>query len=161
MEQNQKSWSLYVFSSARVLKSYSMEQLVRLGISFVWMGLEGESSQYQKLREVDTHSLVGFSSLTESAYLDPPSSVWKINTPENINGVIDYAISHDTVFHQFMLYMPFRERPCMNNTAARAHSFRRRNFCGGCPWTISFQLPHRHIQNGQEEQYLLNAFTGF
>jgi len=31
--------------------------------------------------------------------------------------------------------------PCMNNTAARAHSFRSGISCGGCPWTISFQLP--------------------
>ena len=49
MKQHEKSWSLYVFSSARVLKSYNIEQLVGLGISWVWMGLEGENSQYEKL----------------------------------------------------------------------------------------------------------------
>ncbi len=50
MEQNNKSWSLYVFSSAKVLCSYSIDQLVRLGISWVWMGIEGENSQYAKLK---------------------------------------------------------------------------------------------------------------
>lgn len=33
-----------------------MEQLVGLGISWVWMGLEGKESQYVKLNGVDTHA---------------------------------------------------------------------------------------------------------
>jgi hypothetical protein len=48
MEKNNKSWALYVFSSARVLESYTIEQLVGLGTSWVWMGIEGEESRYQK-----------------------------------------------------------------------------------------------------------------
>jgi radical SAM superfamily enzyme YgiQ (UPF0313 family) len=35
MKTHNKSWALYVFSSARVLQSYSMEQLVGLGVSWV------------------------------------------------------------------------------------------------------------------------------
>jgi len=41
MEAHGKSWSLSVFSSARVLKSYTMDQLMGLGIGFVWMGWKG------------------------------------------------------------------------------------------------------------------------
>ncbi|MBN1489058.1 MAG: cobalamin-dependent protein, partial [Phycisphaerae bacterium] len=41
MEENNKPWALYVFSSANVLRSYTTEQLVALGISWVWMGMEG------------------------------------------------------------------------------------------------------------------------
>ncbi|MBI2105021.1 MAG: cobalamin B12-binding domain-containing protein, partial [Candidatus Omnitrophica bacterium] len=44
IEEHGKSWSLYVFSSAHVVQSYPIEQLVRLGISWVWMGLEGKNS---------------------------------------------------------------------------------------------------------------------
>ena len=58
MEKHNKPWSLYVFTSARVLRSYSMDQLVRLGISWVWMGLEGQNSQYEKLNGIDTFKLV-------------------------------------------------------------------------------------------------------
>ena len=58
MEQHDKSWSLYVFSSANVLRSYTIEQLVRLGISWVWMGIEGRNSQYAKLKGIDTCALV-------------------------------------------------------------------------------------------------------
>ena len=58
MTSNQKSWSLSVFSSARVLRSYTIEQIVGLGVSWIWMGLEGKKSQYPKLRGVDTYALV-------------------------------------------------------------------------------------------------------
>src|SRR5690606_5640757 len=44
MKRHGKPWSLYVFSSANVLRSYTIEQLVGLGISWVWMGLEGKQS---------------------------------------------------------------------------------------------------------------------
>ena len=42
IEANDKAWSLNVFSSANVLRSYTIDQLIRLGISWVWMGIEGE-----------------------------------------------------------------------------------------------------------------------
>lgn len=58
MEEHDKSWSLYVFSSANILRSYTYDQLVRLGISWVWMGLEGKSSKYQKLAGANTRELV-------------------------------------------------------------------------------------------------------
>ena len=54
VERHDKSWSLFTFSSANALRGYSLDQLIRLGISWVWMGLEGEESQYAKLREIDT-----------------------------------------------------------------------------------------------------------
>ena len=58
MEQHDKAWALYLFSSASVLRSYRIEQLVRLGLTWVWLGLEGEDSQYAKLRGTDTRALV-------------------------------------------------------------------------------------------------------
>jgi hypothetical protein len=51
MKTHQKSWMLNVFSSARVLRSYTMEQLVGLGIGWVWMGIAGRDSQYRKLED--------------------------------------------------------------------------------------------------------------
>lgn len=106
MEEHQKSWSLYVFSSARTLQSYSMEQLVGLGISWVWIGLEGEASQYQKLRGVDTRTLV--KSLQSHGIQVLGSTIIGLenHSPENIHDIIRYAISHATTFHQFMLYTP-------------------------------------------------------
>ena len=58
MREHNKPWALYVFSSAKVLCSYRIEQLVDLGISWVWVGLEGKDTGYAKLRGTDTRRLV-------------------------------------------------------------------------------------------------------
>ena len=106
MESHNKSWALYVFSSARVLQSYSMEQLIGLGISWVWMGLEGEQSHYQKLKNIDTKSLVR--SLQSHGIRVLGSSIigMENHRPEDMRQIIDHAVSHGTDFHQFMLYTP-------------------------------------------------------
>lgn len=57
MKKHGKSWSLYVFSSANAIRKYRTEELVALGISWVWMGLESPNSSYSKLSNVDTREL--------------------------------------------------------------------------------------------------------
>jgi radical SAM superfamily enzyme YgiQ (UPF0313 family) len=104
MDEHDKSWVLYVFSSAKVLRSYSVDQLVGLGISWVWMGLEGEDSRYQKVRGVDTRSLVRTLQAHGICVLGSSIIGLEDHTPANIDRVIDYAVSHETEFHQFMLY---------------------------------------------------------
>jgi radical SAM superfamily enzyme YgiQ (UPF0313 family) len=112
MEEKGKSWSLFVFSSGRVLKSYSIEQLVRLGISWVWMGLEGKESSYEKLSGVDTRLLVCELQSHGIRVLGSTIIGLESHTPENMDAGIDYAGSHDTVFHQFMLYTPIPGTLC-------------------------------------------------
>ena len=159
MEKGNKSWSLHVFSSARVLQSYTIDQLVALGISWVWMGLEGENSLYPKLRSVDTRLLV--KTLQSNGIRVLGSSIIGLehHTPENITRIIEYAVSHDTDFHQFMLYTPVPGTPLFEQhrkegtllpeseiSAADAHGQYR------------FNYRHPYIHNGREERYLLNAF---
>jgi radical SAM superfamily enzyme YgiQ (UPF0313 family) len=106
MQSHQKSWSLFVFSSARVLSAYTMEQLVGLGVSWVWMGLEGKESRYAKLKNVDVHALV--QSLQSHGIRVLGSSILGLedHRPEEMDQVIAYAVSYRTDFHQFMLYTP-------------------------------------------------------
>ena len=103
MEEHQKSWSLYVFSSARVLQSYTIEQLVGLGISWAWLGLEGKQSRYEKLTGIDTFELVRFYHAHGIRVLGSSIIGLENHTPENMDEAIDYAVAHDTDFHQFML----------------------------------------------------------
>ena len=57
MKAGKKAWSLYVFSSANAINQYSMRQLVELGVSWIWMGLESPESTYAKLQNTDTLAL--------------------------------------------------------------------------------------------------------
>jgi len=81
------------------------------------------------------------------------------HTPENIGGVIDYAVSHATDFHQFMLYTAnpgtplhaeLKEKeqlkPFTEFDPADAHGQYR------------FNHRHPHIKDHQEEQFLISAF---
>lgn len=159
MKENGKSWSLYVFSSARVLRSYSMEELVGLGISWVWMGLEGEDNTYHKLRNVDTMDLV--KTLQSHGIRILGSSIIGLehHTPENMDRVIDYAVAHDTDFHQFMLYTPIPGTPLHkehkeDGTLLSEDAFPIADGHG----QYRFNYRHRHIPGGMEEKYLLEAF---
>ncbi len=159
MEEHQKSWSLYIFSSARVLRSYTIEQLVGLGISWVWTGLEGEDSQYQKLHKVNTKSFVRFMQSHGIAVLGSSIIGLENHTPENIHHIIEYAVSHNTDFHQFMLYTPLSGTPLHARHLAEGTLLSESEFpAADAHGQYRFNFRHQHIHNGMEEQYLLDAF---
>lgn len=159
MSARRKSWSLYVFSSARVLESYTMEQLIGLGISWVWMGLEGENSDYRKLKGVNTHALV--KRLQSNGIRVLGSSIIGLDDhgPVNIEAVIDHAVSHDTVFHQFMLYMPNPGTPLYESHQHAGTLIAERDFpVADAHGQYRFSYRHKNFRNGEEEHFLLKAF---
>jgi len=159
MEAGGKNWSLSVFSSARVLKSYSMEQLMGLGISFVWMGLEGEESAYDKLKGVDTLALVQQLQSHGISVLGSSILGLEEHRPEGMNDIIEYAVRHDTVFHQFMLYTPIpgtplHEKHQREGTLLPAAEFPLADAHG----QYRFNYRHPHFRNGEEGNHLRHAF---
>jgi len=111
MEASAKSWSLYVFSSANAIRKYTMEELVRLGISWLWMGLESPKSSYAKLEDTDTVEMVHDLQAHGIKVLGSTIVGLEHHTPENIQEELEHAVSHDTDFHQFMLYTPVPGTP--------------------------------------------------
>ncbi|MDZ4743339.1 MAG: cobalamin-dependent protein [Verrucomicrobiota bacterium] len=159
MIEHNKSWSLYVFTSANVLQSYTIEQLIRLGVSWVWMGIEGEDSRYTKLKGIDSRKLV--SNLQSHGIRILGSTIIGLenHTPENIQDVIDYAAAHDTDFHQFMLYTPVSgtalHREMSEKGRLKSEEEVPPNDIHG---QYRFNYHHDHIKDGQESKYLLQAF---
>ncbi len=111
MKAAKKSWGMAVFASANAIRKYSMKELVELGVSWVWMGLESESSDYAKLKGTDTHELT--SELRSHGIRVQGSTIIGLehHTPDNIEDEIERAVSHETDFHQFMLYTPVPGTP--------------------------------------------------
>jgi radical SAM superfamily enzyme YgiQ (UPF0313 family) len=111
MREGNKSWGLAVFSSANALKQYTMQELAELGISWVWMGLESPNSTYTKLNGSDTKKLTA--ELAEHGIRVQGSTIIGLehHTRQNIAGEIEYAVEHNTDFHQFMLYTPVPGTP--------------------------------------------------
>ena len=106
-----KPWSLYVFSSANAIRQYSMRELVELGVSWVWMGLESAQSAYDKLKGTDTLRLTRELHRHGIKLLGSTIVGLEHHTPENIQAEIEHAVAHDTDFHQFMLYTPVPGTP--------------------------------------------------
>ncbi len=159
MELHDKAWALYVFSSANVLQTYTFEQLVGLGISWVWMGLEGQDSQYAKLHDIDTRKLVGELQSHGIRVLGSSIIGLEEHTPENIDQVIDYAVRHDTDFHQFMLYMPIPGTPLHEELSALGR-IKPPSECDEADvhGQLMFNYRHLHIPDGQESEFIRQAF---
>jgi len=106
MRKGGKSWALYVFSSVNAIRKYTMEELVALGVSWIWMGLESPHSAYAKLESADTLELTRELHQHGIKLLGSTIVGLEHHTPENIREDIEYAVAHDSDFHQFMLYTP-------------------------------------------------------
>jgi len=159
MEERGKAWSLYIFCSANVLRAYTIEQIVRLGVSWVWMGLEGKDSQYAKLRNTDTYELVRLLQSHGVRVLGSSIIGMENHTPQNIDEVIDYAIGHDTEFHQFMLYTPIPGTSLYAEhkeagTLLSPDDYVEADIHG----QLKFNYRHPHIPAGEEGEMLLRAF---
>jgi hypothetical protein len=111
MKAENKAWALYVFSSANAISKYTMRELVELGISWIWMGLESPHSSYAKLKGHDTLALTKELRKHGIKLLGSTIVGLEHHTPENIAGEIEHAVSHETDFHQFMLYTPVPGTP--------------------------------------------------
>jgi radical SAM superfamily enzyme YgiQ (UPF0313 family) len=111
MKEHQKAWALYVFSSANAISQYTMRELVELGVSWIWMGLESPRSGYTKLKGADTRALTAELRQHGIKLLGSTIVGLEHHTPENIQDEIEHAVSHDTDFHQFMLYTPVPGTP--------------------------------------------------
>jgi radical SAM superfamily enzyme YgiQ (UPF0313 family) len=111
MKAKGKSWALYVFSSANAIRKYSIKELVELGISWIWMGLESPRSSYAKLQDSDTLALTKELRQHGIKLLGSTIVGLEHHTPENIREEIEHAVAHETDFHQFMLYTPVPGTP--------------------------------------------------
>ena len=111
MKVGNKIWGMAVFASANAVRKYKMEELVELGVSWVWMGLESPRSNYAKLQGTDSRQLTH--ELRQHGIRVQGSTIVGLehHTPDNIREEIEFAVGHNTDFHQFMLYTPVPGTP--------------------------------------------------
>lgn len=159
MRAHGRAWTLYVFSSANTLRRYTMDEIVGLGISWVWIGLEGKHSAYAKLAGADTRALVRELQANGIRVLGSTIIGLPEHTPENIDEAIDYGVSHATEFHQFMLYTPVPGTPLYERHRREGTLLDEAE----CPpadahGQFRFSFRHPHIPAGLETEILARAF---
>ena len=156
MQTHGKAWSMYVFSSANAIAKYDIRQLVELGVTWVWLGLESAHASYSKLMGADTIALTR--RLQEHGIRVHGSTIIGLehHTPENIGSEIERAVEHDADCHQFMLYTPMpgtplyadveREGRLLNVDLADTHG------------QYKFNFRHPAISRDQSKVFLDQAF---
>jgi len=124
------------------------------------MGLEGKSSQYVKLQDIDTLKLVHTLQSHGIRVLGSTIIGLEEHTPENLDAAIEYAVSHNTEFHQFMLYTPVPGTPLFaehlaSGTLTDPDCLDTADTHG----QLRFGHVHPHIPPGMETEFLKKAFA--
>ncbi len=157
MKEAHKSWSMSVFASANAIRKYTMQELVELGVSWLWMGLESPQASYNKLQGTDTRQLTR--ELREHGIRVQGSTIIGLehHTPENIVAEIEHAVSHDTDFHQFMLYTPVPGTPLYQQMSEEGRMLRDVDFAD-VHGQFKFNFRHATISRDDSKRFLDWAF---
>jgi radical SAM superfamily enzyme YgiQ (UPF0313 family) len=152
-----KSWELSVFSSANAIRKYTMKELVELGVSWVWMGLESPRSNYSKLQGNDARDLTR--DLREHGIRVQGSTIVGLehHTPDNIIAEIEAAVAHQTDFHQFMLYTPVPGTPLYQEMAEQGRLLNDIDFAD-IHGQFKFNFQHAAISREDSKRFLDWAF---
>ena len=157
MKEAGKSWSLSVFASANAIRKYTMQELVDLGVSWLWMGLESPRAGYSKLQGTDTRELTR--ELREHGIRVQGSTIIGLehHTRDNIVAEIEHAVSHDTDFHQFMLYTPVPGTPLYKQMAEEGRLLRDVDYAD-VHGQFKFNFKHAAISRDDSKRFLDWAF---
>jgi radical SAM superfamily enzyme YgiQ (UPF0313 family) len=157
MKEARKSWSMSVFASANAIRKYTMQELVELGVSWLWMGLESPRAGYSKLQGSDTRQLTR--ELREHGIRVQGSTIIGLehHTPDNIVAEIEHAVSHDTDFHQFMLYTPVPGTPLYQQMAEEGRLLRDVDYAD-VHGQFKFNFKHAAISREDSKRFLDWAF---
>jgi hypothetical protein len=157
MQRDSKAWALYVFSSANAINQYTIRELVELGVSWVWMGLESPRSRYDKLNGADTLKLTAELHKHGIKVLGSTIVGLEHHTPENIEAEIEHAVAHNTDFHQFMLYTPVPGTPLFAEMTEQGRMLEGVNLAD-IHGQDQFNFQHAAISREQSKHWLNWAF---
>ena len=157
MQEAGKSWEFSVFASANAIRKYTMLELVELGISWVWMGLESPKSSYNKLQGTDIGRLTR--ELREHGIRVQGSTIIGLehHTPDNILAEIESAVGYQTDFHQFMLYTPVPGTPLYQEMAEQGRLLTDVDFAD-IHGQYKFNFKHGAISRDDSKRFLDWAF---
>ncbi len=106
METQRKPYSYCVFSSADALLRLGIENIVKLGYCFIWIGLEESTgSAYAKMSGVRLRSLIADLQAHGVEILGSTILGFPHQTAADLDHEVEHALSYGCTYNQFMLYM--------------------------------------------------------
>jgi radical SAM superfamily enzyme YgiQ (UPF0313 family) len=108
MEKEQRFFQFHLFSSAEAITAFGIDNLVRLGVQFVWIGFESQTDKkrFSKNDGIDAKKLVREMRDRGISVLASGIMCMEHHTHENIRIDRDYMVDLDADMVQFMLLTP-------------------------------------------------------
>ncbi|MEW6200952.1 MAG: B12-binding domain-containing radical SAM protein [bacterium] len=120
IERDGRCFNFSIFSSAEAIMDFGVENMVRLGVIYVWIGVESKKSLFEKTNGVDVKKLIA--DLRGKGIIVLASSILFLehHNRETIQEDIDFAISLNPDFTQFMQFGPAPVTPLYLDYKAKA-----------------------------------------
>ncbi len=157
MENRGKAYTFSTFSSAEAITKLGTDFLLRMGVNFIWIGVESKADLFEKTKGIDLHKLI--SDLQNHGISVLASSILFLehHDKETIHEDIDWAIGLESDLLQFMelgpqpgtrLYQDYEEEGKM---------------LAGIPWAKKhgqdeIWFRHPHFTAAETASYLRDAF---
>jgi hypothetical protein len=158
MERHQRHFVFEIFSSAEAIAAFGIENLVRLGVTFVWIGVESSNEQgnYVKNRGIDPKALIQELRDHGIGVLASGILCQEHHTPDNMQIDIDFMVDLNADFVQFMLLTPMPTTTLYREMEAQG---RLRNIAFE-DWHGQKMLAqtHPHFSGDEPEEWLQKAF---
>ena len=159
MEAHGKSYTFGIFSSAETLKQLGdLDLLVRMGVQFLWIGVESKKEIYEKNRGVDFHALVADLRHRGVSVLASAILFLEHHDQQSILEDVDFAVSLKTDYLQFMQLGP------IPGTALYEDYSRRNLLLKEVPWEEQhgqdmIWFRHPHFSREESREFLQRAFA--
>lgn len=108
VQEHRRYFNFEIFSSAETLAAFGIENLVRLGVMFVWIGVESSTEMGNFAKNVGVNAKDMVRTLREHGIHVLASGILcqEHHTPDNIQQDIDFLVELESDFVQFMLLTP-------------------------------------------------------
>jgi hypothetical protein len=158
MERHERWFKFSIFSSAEAITAFGLDNMVRLGVSFVWIGVESRKKDaFAKNAGIDATLLVRELRDRGISVLASGILCMEHHTPENIAQDIDFMVAIEPDMAQFMLLTGLPTTTLYEDHKARGLL---REDLPFEEWHGQKMLSFRHpaFEEGEPEHWLDHAF---
>jgi hypothetical protein len=157
MEKYKKPYVFSAFSSAEAITACGVDLLVRLGVVFVWIGVESKREIFSKMKDIDIKALIEELQSKGISVLASSILFLEHHDRKTIYDDIDWAIGLGADLHQFMQLTPLPETPLYKEHVAKG------TLIDGFPYTKlhgqdSLCFKHPHFESAEATEITRRAF---
>jgi hypothetical protein len=158
MEKHGKPYTFSTFSSAEAITMLGADFLVRLGVNFLWIGVESKANLFEKTKGIDLHNLIMDLQNHGISVLASAILFLEHHDKKTVHEDIDWAIGLESDLLQFMELGPMPGTQLYLDYEAAG------KLVAGIPWPkqhgqdeIWFQ--HPYFTRSETASYLRDAFS--